>query len=113
MSLARWSVAVGAVALALGCSHSAAAVNAAEPGPPAASFYPLEVGRAWTYETQLLGERREVTVVVLREEGGYFIDSQGGHLKVDAAGVRDRQRYLLQNPVREGATWTNVVGPDS
>jgi hypothetical protein len=48
-------------------------------------------------------------VAVLKEEDGYFHDSQGGQLTVDGFGVRDRKRYLLRGPLTEGSQWTNVV----
>jgi hypothetical protein len=100
--------------LVLGCAHREAVRSTGEGGSPeAARYYPLAVGREWTYQARFLGERRVLTVRILKQEGGYFVDSQGGMLKVDSAGVRDRQRYLLQTPLDVGRTWVNVLSANS
>jgi hypothetical protein len=111
MKLAR-GLMTAALFLAAACAHPKPAEGSAVVGK-AAEFFPLEVGRQWVYSAQLLGESREVTVRILRREGDYFVDSQGGQLRADEQGVRDHQRYLLQNPVRLGHAWTNVVGAAS
>jgi len=72
------------------------------------AYYPLAVGNRWTYRVNGR-EDKPVTVAVLKEEDGYFHDSQGGQLTVDGFGVRDRKRYLLRGPLTEGSQWTNVV----
>lgn len=76
------------------------------------AYYPLAVGNRWTY--RLNGrEDKEVVVEVLREEEGYFLDNQGGQLTVDGFGIRDRKRYLLRGPLKQGEGWTNVVSVSS
>ncbi len=52
-------------------------------------------------------------VKILKEEDGFFQDSQGGQLMVDSFGIRDQKRYLLRGPVESGRTWTNVVSVSS
>ena len=97
--------------LLLGCAHGHA--PAAVSTISAERFYPLGLGREWTYDAQLLGEHRVFTVRILKEQDGYFVDSQGGQIRAGDDGVRDRERYLLRNPVQEGKSWTNVLSPDS
>jgi hypothetical protein len=108
MRMKRWVAVLWACSV-WGCAHSTPSSGTGEVTPRASLFYPLGVGHVWTYQTQLLGGKKEIVVRVLREEGGYFVDTQGGQLRVDSAGVRDHQRYLLQEPIREGNTWTNVL----
>jgi hypothetical protein len=54
-----------------------------------------------------------VEVKILKEEEGFFHDSQGGRIMVDSFGIRDEKRYLLRGPVEPGRTWTNVVSVSS
>lgn len=79
---------------------------------PLAAYYPLAVGNRWTYRVNGRSDKT-VNVEILREEGGYFQDNQGGQLAVDDFGVRDRKRYLLRGPLSEGSQWTNVVSVSS
>jgi hypothetical protein len=77
------------------------------------AYYPLAVGNQWTY---LVNGREDkpVDVKVLEENAeGYFVDNQGGQLKVDAFGVRDPKRYLLRGPLEVGRSWNNVVSVSS
>lgn len=86
--------------------------RAATPGGierPARDYYPLSVGNAWTYDVTSSGRTTPVTVSILRQEDGFFVDSQGAKLTADAFGVRDDRRYLLQEPVQEGHGWKNTV----
>ncbi len=106
----RWLFAVVVLA---GCATAKAPVEGPKAERAAAEFYPLGVGNAWTYEVNLLGEKRSVEVKLLREAGGYVEDSTGAQLSVDAYGVRDQKRYLLRNPVQAGTKWTNVVSVSS
>ncbi len=87
--------------------------GSAAAGPKAAEYYPLSVGSSWTYRVKLLGEVREQTITLQSEENGYFKDSVGSQLSVDAFGVRDQMRYLLREPVEPGTHWTNVVSASS
>jgi hypothetical protein len=96
-----------ALALA-GCAHAPAA-KTSPAGLSASDYYPLAVGNAWTYDARMLGEQHVAEVRILRQANGFFEDSQGSKLAVDAEGLRDDKRYLLKNPLREGAEWDNVV----
>jgi hypothetical protein len=81
--------------------------------PRAADLLPLAVGNRWTYDAQFLGEQREQTVEIVGKEGPFFRDSEGAELTVDRYGLRDRKRYLLQEPIEVGRTWSNVVALSS
>jgi hypothetical protein len=81
--------------------------------PQPADFYPLALGNRWTYLATFLGEQRTQQVEILKVVEGYYQDSQGGQLTVDAFGVRDQKRYLLREPLEVGRTWTNVVSVSS
>lgn len=84
------------------------------PGPTRASeYYPLAVGNHWTYQANSLGEKGERRVEIVGEKAGFYLDNQGGELAVDALGVRDRRRYLLQDPIEVGHTWSSVVSVSS
>jgi hypothetical protein len=96
-----------------GCASPAGARRGGGGGLTAAEYYPLAVGNRWTYQRTLLGEAGTSVVEILRHEGGYFYDSEGGELTVDGYGVRDRKRYLLQEPIEPGRQWTNVVSASS
>jgi hypothetical protein len=106
--------------IALGCAHPSAPASAAgapRPGlgrlPPSARYFPLAVGNRWTYDATYLGEHstRQVELVAFRD--GSYVDRDGRQLRVDREGLRDQTRYLLHEPLAEGATWTSVVGPGS
>jgi hypothetical protein len=107
---------LGMVAAALVFSACAKRVEAEEGSTPApqsvAEYYPLAVGNRWTY---LVNGREDkpVEVQILKEEEGYFHDSQGGQLRLDAFGIRDPKRYLLRAPLEVGQSWTNVVSVSS
>jgi len=75
-------------------------------------YYPLAVGNTWSYVVDGRSDKR-VDVKILKEEDGFFHDSQGGQLMVDSFGIRDQKRYLLRGPVEPGRTWTNVVSVSS
>lgn len=111
----RPSIALCLVLLAA-CATPPTPAPAATPTAPApaapsmrvADLYPLAVGHAWTYESISGGVAERVTVRVLRESGGYYVDSAGGALKHDSTGLRDPNRYLLREPVVAGTKWTSV-----
>lgn len=111
---------VGAGALG-GCARRAAQAGSTSPeasaalqaSGAAAAYYPLAVGNRWTYRVEFLGQKSERTVEIKAVEGGYYVDTAGGRLRADAQGVRDEARYLLQEPLREGSTWTSVLSADS
>jgi hypothetical protein len=109
-------VACAALAVALlggSCATRPGGPNRGAGGLEAAQFYPLAVGNRWTYRARLLGNVEEHTVEILREEDGFFVDSDRGRLKVDAYGLRDDKRYLLRDPLEPGKTWTTVVAVGS
>jgi hypothetical protein len=88
--------------------------EARKPTVTAAEFYPLAVGNQWTYEVQLLGEKRTIDVSTLKKNPeGFVEDSTGAQFLADSYGVRDQKRYLLRNPIETGTRWTNVVSVSS
>ncbi|QRN93378.1 hypothetical protein JRI60_29800 [Archangium violaceum] len=106
---------LGAALLGAGACASRQQVAESEESRPSESlsaYYPLAVGNRWTYRINGRADRT-VDVEVLKEEDGYFHDSQGGQLAVDGFGVRDHKRYLLRGPLAEGTQWTNVVSVSS
>jgi hypothetical protein len=117
--LMKRSFGVGAVALlatlVLGIGCSKKRVEAAPRAPSTdnvAQFYPLAVGNRWTYRLNGIANK-QVTVEILGQEEGYFVDNQKGQLAVDAYGLRDAKRYLLRGPLEVGHSWTNVVSVSS
>ncbi len=110
-ALAAWVAGMGILSIGSACRH--AEVSKPQGDASAAAYYPLAVGNQWVYQSSLLGERKEQTVEVLREENGYYLDSQGGELAADGFGIRDRKRYLLREPLEPGKSWTNVVSVSS
>jgi len=99
--------------LLIGCAKRVATPEAPSRSSSAAAYYPLAVGNRWTYQRNFLGEQRVERVEILKEERGYFIDSQGGELTTDALGVRDHHRYLLREPIEVGNSWTNILSVSS
>jgi len=97
-----------AAALLAGCAGGKG-LSSGPGGWEARSYYPLAVGNRWTYETNLLGEKSLRTVEIVKEEDGFYRDSQGGRLAMDAYGIRDDKRYLLRAPLKQGVQWSNVV----
>ncbi len=91
------------------CIHAPVVDAGPVGGPNPAIYYPLAVGNHWRYSGQLLGEKVDREVTVVRREGATFIDDGGGRLAFDGEGLRDRDRYLLKMPLAPGATWTSVV----
>lgn len=99
----------------VGCQHVGAEARAKAPAVVDASeYYPLRVGTTWSYEVNLLGEKRTIEVSLIREtQGGFVEDSTGAQLVADAYGIRDQKRYLLRHPIEAGTKWTNVVSVSS
>jgi hypothetical protein len=77
------------------------------------AYYPLAVGNSWTYSANMLGDKVEKTVSIVKEDFGYFVDDNKGRLKVDAYGLRDDKRYLLRVPLEVGTKWTTIVSVQS
>lgn len=101
-----WALAVTA-ALVTGC-----ATTPSGPGAPqrtAEAYYPLAIGNRWTYDADFLGEKRTHTVELVSREGGFFVDNNGAKLTIDAYGIRDDRRYLLQEPIQQDHAWKNTV----
>jgi hypothetical protein len=105
-----WSVL--AVALLAACNKGGV-IARGQASRPAAEYYPLAVGNRWTYEVSILGDKRDQIVEITRHESGYFFDNMGNQFMVDAYGLRDQKRYLLQEPIEEGRTWKNVISVSS
>lgn len=106
-------VLLGAMMLGSGCAKRVEAEPEAQSASGnVADYYPLAVGNKWTYRVNGRADR-PVTVEILKQEDGYFLDNQGGQLSVDAYGLRDPKRYLLRAPLRTGQAWTNVVSVSS
>ena len=111
----RLSAPLTALALALGALACATApdrvVNTAAPsaaGISPADYYPLAVGTAWTYEVRGGGRTTRDTVKIIGQDGPWFLDDHRGRLRLEADGVRDRDRYLLRAPLTTGKTWSAV-----
>ncbi len=88
-------------------------------GPPAApdkpaapteakAYYPLAVGNSWTYELRGFGQTRRETVLIVGNDGPWFLDDHQGRLRYESDGVRDADRYLLRTPLAAGAKWSAV-----
>lgn len=94
-----------------GCAKRVATET--DPAPESiAAYYPLAVGNQWTYRLDGRDDK-PVTVEIVKEQDGYFLDNQGGQLSVDAFGLRDPKRYLLRGPLEAGRGWNNVVSVSS
>ncbi|MBU8900376.1 hypothetical protein DRW03_08080 [Corallococcus sp. H22C18031201] len=103
------------VSLALagsGCAKHVEAESSASSIASLSEYYPLAVGNRWTYRVNGRDDKA-VTVEIVKEEAGFFLDSQGGQLAVDGFGLRDPKRYLLRGPLETGRSWTNVVSVSS
>ncbi len=111
-----------AFACALGCasggSYGIDAVDAingpgrdAEDGPSAREYAPYGVGAQWTYEMSAgrQARRGQMVIRVVDKVDGFFRDSAGGEYRHTAGGLRDRRRYLLQNPIVAGHRWKAIV----
>lgn len=104
-----WSV--GFLLLMAGCATAPSQLPSR--GRSAQDYYPLALGNRWTYEREMLGEKRSETIEIVAQEGGYYVDSRGAKLRVDGFGVRDELRYLLQEPIEQDHAWKNTVSPSA
>ena len=100
-------------ALAPACAHRSESAAASQGSASVEAYYPLAVGNRWTYA--LNGAKdKPVEVSILRQEGGFFVDSRGARLAHDAFGLRDGDtRYLLRGPLEVGKSWTSIVSVSS
>lgn len=114
-ALRPMSVAVLASLFVLGCRTTPAPVaeTSSEPSMRVEDVYPLRVGSRWTYEVRGAGQLGTQSVEIVGEQDGWFVDSLGGRLRIDAFGLRDPSRYLLRSPVETGTTWSNVESVQS
>lgn len=102
-----------ALAACAGCAGLGGQVKPPYKPQEVAAYYPLAVGNSWTYAANVLGDRSEQTVSIVKEDFGFFVDDHKGRLKVDAYGLRDDKRYLLREPLEVGKSWTSVVSVQS
>jgi len=79
----------------------------------AVDFWPLAIGNTWTYQISMRGAVQKKKVAILKQENGYFVDSEGGRLQHHAAGVFDGERFLLRDPIALGAKWLAVPSANS
>ena len=78
-----------------------------------AEYAPMAVGSSWTYDTRYPGQQGEMTVSITGEKDGYLVDDKNGAYRITAEGLRDRERYLIKNPLVIGTQWKTVVGPSA
>lgn len=108
------TVVVAAALLAMGCQTAPAPKpESSESTMRVEDFYPLQVGNRWTYEVSGGGLSGQQTIETTSEENGWFVDSMGGRLRIDAFGLRDPDRYLLRAPLEAGTSWSNVESVQS
>jgi hypothetical protein len=111
----KWAIAGLLAGVLMGCATTPEQrKETASLGPSARDYYPLGLGTRWSYDVNLLGEKRSIEVAIEKlTPEGFALDSTGAQLLVDAYGVRDQKRYLLRNPIEAGTKWTNVVSVSS
>lgn len=80
-------------------------------GMRARDLMPLSVGMRWTYRVTAAGQTRDATIEIVEERDGYFLDNTGQALRLDASGLKDRERYLLLEPLIKGQKWSAVLAP--
>ncbi len=93
----------------MACAASNQPTDSGEDDPSLAEYTRLEVGTERTYGINFVGQSGELAVRVVREEDGWVIDDRGGQWKLDAEGLRDRQRYLIRRPLQVGTEWKSIV----
>jgi hypothetical protein len=77
----------------------------------ARDFYPLAVGNTWEYRVSPTPPGAPPTgevKILSKDEHGFFIDNQKGHVAPRTDGVFDGDRFLLQEPLEEGHEWIAV-----
>jgi hypothetical protein len=99
--------------LIVGCAHAPGPAPAPIDALRAKDLYPLRVGNKWTYEIRSAGQKAVRTVELVGEKDGFFLSNPPGKLRHDSTGLRDDDRYLIQNPVEAGRTWMSVVSVQS
>ncbi len=77
-----------------------------------ADYAPLKPGANWTYEVKFLGQEGQMKVTQVETDSeGFVLDDRNGSWKHTPSGLRDKQRYLLMNPISVGHSWNARVGP--
>ncbi len=106
---------ISVLATALFIVACATSTPAPKPAPDyreaAATYLPLAIGVQWVYEVDYLGQKGELTIEIVRQEGEWFVDNRGGMFLCDRRGIRDRDRYLLTFPLRQGNNWVSFLSP--
>jgi hypothetical protein len=97
--------------LFIGCA--AKTIHQTPTEPTSRDYAPLKVGASWTYDVQYPGQKGQMTVKIVGEKEGYFLQQAD---KGDPVGVRhteegfrDAQRFMIHNPLKAGSTWKSVV----
>ncbi|MDY7228069.1 hypothetical protein [Hyalangium rubrum] len=106
-----WALVVAAL-VSTGCAKNVEVEEKPRGATQVSEYYPLSVGNTWKYVVNGRADKM-VEVKILKEEGGFFHDTQGGQLMADSFGIRDQKRYLLRGPLETGHSWTNVVSVSS
>ena len=79
----------------------------------AQDYAPYALGASWTYDINYLGQKDKQTITVVKEEEGYFVDSQAGKFRHTEEGLRDPARFLIRNPIEEGNEWKAILSASS
>ena len=104
-------VVLGALTLLIGCATTS--TNDAKTQRLSSDYAPMSVGAWWNYEVSYPGQQGEMKVELLSQKDGYFIDNRRGAFQHTPGGLRDRERYLIKNPIQPGTSWKSVVGPSA
>lgn len=79
----------------------------------AAEYVPLKIGQRWTYEMTYPGQIGEMTVALVGEKDGYILDDHKGAWRVTPDGLRDRDRFLIRQPLLAGNEWKSIISPSA
>lgn len=105
-------VLVFATACFVACAPSGE-VKRSENAKSLAAYFPMAIGNSWVYATEFQGQpQADLTVSIVRKEGGYFLDNRPkpSRFGIDGEGLRDgTKRYLLKTPLTEGTEWMSVA----
>jgi hypothetical protein len=74
---------------------------------------PLAIGASWTYAMHYPGQDGELTITIVNEKDGYFVDDHKGAFRHTRDGLRDEHRYLIRHPLQAGNAWKTVVSPSA
>jgi hypothetical protein len=110
-SLLALTILLPALAVLPACRH--AEVKPVEEPLRARDLYPLAIGNQWTYEIHAAGQSVLRTIEIVSQQDGFFLDSKNGRLTQDKKGLRDGDRYLIENPVEKGRSWFSVMSVES